>query len=71
MPCEPCNRRSMNANSGRYSMECLECCAALVMSAHPSKAQAGAMLLAIDRHTGNPGRVNVLACVRRKLEKSP
>ena len=52
-------------------MTCVRCCAALVLSAHPSKPQAEAMLSAIARHPESPGRASVLACVRQLLEKRP
>ena len=56
---------------GAYSLKCVECCSRLVLSAYPSKAQAAAMLAAIDHFRGNPGRAAVLESVRLELMKRP
>lgn len=45
-------------------MQCLECCARLVLSTHPSKPHAEAMLAAIARFRDAPGRAAILECVR-------
>jgi hypothetical protein len=50
-------------------MQCLECCTRLVLSTHPSKQLAAAMLAAIERFPGNPGRERVLESVRHGLAK--
>jgi len=47
----------------------VQCCARLVMSTHPDRRQAAAMLAAIDRQPGNPGRAAVTECVRQMLTK--
>lgn len=52
-------------------MQCLECCTRLVLSSHPLKHQASALLAAIERFPGNPGREQVLECVARALGKRP
>ena len=69
MSCTTCEIRKKSAVSVRYFMECLDCCCDLVLSARPSKLLAGAMLAAIERHPGSPGRVKVLESVRQRLEK--
>jgi hypothetical protein len=52
-------------------MQCLECCTRLVLSAYPDKRQAGAMLAAIERFQGSPGRAQVLESVAQSLGKRP
>lgn len=69
MTCTSCQARQTNLASGLYSLACEECCAALVLSAYPSKRLATTMLAAIERFKGNPGRARVLACVAQKLER--
>ena len=44
-------------------MQCLGCCARLVLSARPDKAQARAMLKAIELSGVAPSRADVLAAV--------
>lgn len=50
-------------------MQCLECCTRLVLTTQPDKKLASAMLAAIERVPGNPGRVAVLESVRQALTK--
>lgn len=50
-------------------MQCLECCTRLVLSAHPSKPHAAAMLAAIARFRDAPGRDAILESVRLSLER--
>lgn len=69
MTCEQCELSKQRPLSGVYSLKCVECCARLVLTAHPDKRQAQAMLAAIERFRGNPGRAKVLECVRQELEK--
>lgn len=57
--------------AGAVNFRCLGCCTRLVLSAHPSKPQAAAMLAAISRFKGNPGRANILESVRLSLAKPP
>lgn len=67
--CQACESFKQLPNSGAYRFQCLECCTRLVLSAYPSKAQASAMLAAIDRFPLSPGREQVLESVRQCLEK--
>ena len=67
--CPACSAAATRQHSGRYRMQCLQCCTRLVLSAYPSKAQASAMLAAIDRFPLSPGREQVLESVRQCLEK--
>ncbi len=53
---------------GVYDLMCLDCCARLVLSARPSKAQAAAMLGAIERMPGSPTRAEVIEAVMAELE---
>ena len=53
-----------------YSMTCPQCCCRLVLSARPSKPHAAGMLAAIGMYPHAPGRVEILECVRQRLEKS-
>ena len=73
-PCPECTSRTPPGHTaprpgGLYRLTCLQCCSDLVLSTHPLRAHAGAMLAAIDRCPGNPGRAKVSASVRRCLEK--
>ena len=69
--CESCEMSKNNKNSGRYFMGCIQCCTRLVLSAYPDKRQAAAMLAAIERFPGAPGRAQVLESVARSLGKRP
>lgn len=69
MTCQACESSKQRPTSGAYRFQCLECCTRLVLSAYPSKAQASAMLAAIDRFPLSPGREQVLESVRQCLEK--
>ncbi len=69
MTCPACEQAAKNPHCGSYRMQCLECCARLVLSAHPSKPQAASLLAAIERFPQNPGREQVLACVAQRLGK--
>lgn len=70
--CESCAIRSTKPyKGGAYHLACLACCTDLVLSTHPSRQQAAAMLAAIQRFTGNPGREQIVESVRRALEKLP
>lgn len=68
-PCQACESWRQRPLSGLYRFQCVECCARLVLSAHPSKQQAAAMLAAIERFPESPMRSDILARVRQKLEK--
>ena len=67
--CPACAKAAANPVSGAYRMQCLGCCTRLVLSAHPSKAQAAGMLAAIARFPEAPGREQILECVRQELMK--
>lgn len=69
MTCEACAKASTTRNSGRYRFQCLECCTRLVLSTHPSKQHAAAMLAAIARFRESPGRDAILESVRLALAK--
>jgi len=68
-PCRQCTSHQTNPQSGAYSFACLACCTRLVLKTHPSKSHAAAMLAAIERFRGNPGRERVLDAVRLSLTK--
>lgn len=70
MTCPACAASKERPHCGAYRFQCLECCTRLVLSAYPSKPHAAAMLAAIERFPGNPGRARVLASVRLGLAKS-
>ncbi|MFY9184403.1 MAG: hypothetical protein WBJ45_08120 [Limnohabitans sp.] len=69
MTCQACESSKQRLTSGAYRFQCLECCTRLVLSAYPNKAQASAMLAAIERFPLSPGREQVLESVRQCLEK--
>ena len=73
-PCQECQTRN-GRPGGTYRMQCLACCTGLVLSAYPLRHQAAAMLAAmlaaIERQPGSPGRAIVSASVRQSLAKSP
>lgn len=70
MTCKCCIQTQQRPLCGAYNFACLECCTRLVLSAYPSKPHAAAILAAIERFPGNPGRARVLASVRLGLAKS-
>ena len=70
MTCAACTLTQTRPHCGAYRMQCLDCCTRLVLSAYPSKSHAAAMLAAIERFQGNPGRERVLESVRHGLAKS-
>lgn len=69
MTCPHCQSYAEQPHYGGYQATCVQCCARLVMSAYPSKLHAMAMLAAIARFRDAPGRDEILACVRRLMEK--
>lgn len=69
--CQACESSEQRPHCGLYQFQCLECCARLVLSAHPDKRQASAMLAAIARFKDAPGRDAILECVRQRLTKRP
>ena len=50
--------------SGVYQLQCLDCCARLVMSAHPDRLAAGMLMASIERYQGAPAKADVVAAVR-------
>ena len=49
-------------------MSCIGCCVRLVLSAHPERKFAQAMLASIAAVDGAPSRADVLAAVAEKLK---
>ncbi len=54
--------------AGRVQMQCLGCCVRLVLSAHPERKLAQAMLASIAAVDGAPTRADVLAAVAERLK---
>ena len=54
--------------AGRVQMQCIGCCVRLVLSAHPERKLAQAMLASIAATDGAPTRVAVLAAVAERLK---
>lgn len=69
MICKACELSKERPLSGAYRFHCLQCCTRLVLTTHPDKMQASAMLAAIARFKGSPGREEVLESVRQTLGK--
>lgn len=69
LTCPYCTEAQQARRCPLYVLTCLGCCTRLVLSTHPMKRQAAAMLAAIERMPGNPGRAAVLESVARCLEK--
>lgn len=69
MTCKQCESSKQRPHSGAYSFKCVDCCCRLVLSTKPDKQKAAAMLAAIERFPGNPGRERILECVRQTLTK--
>ena len=51
---------------GMYQMQCLICCADLVLSCAPDRHRAAGMLAAIERYPDAPDRAAILERVRAK-----
>ena len=68
MICEACATRSANPRSGLYHLDCLDCCARLVMSARPCRRNQEAMLQLIESGRDRPTRESVLQRVRELSE---
>ncbi len=71
MTCPTCESSKERPHSGAYRFQCLACCTRLVLTTQPEKRLASAMLAAIERCPGNPGRAAVLESVRLALTKPP
>ena len=54
--------------AGRVRMQCLGCCVRLVLSTHPERKLAQAMLASIAAVDGAPSRADVLAAVAERLK---
>ena len=54
--------------AGRVQMSCIGCCVRLVLSAHPERKFAQAMLASIAAVDGAPARADVLAAVAERLK---
>lgn len=54
--------------AGLVQMSCLGCCVRLVLSAHPDRKLAQAMLASIAATDGAPARADVLAAVAERLK---
>ena len=52
--CAACALRALNPLSGRYRLQCLECCVRLVRSTNPNQAAGKAMLALIEMTPGAP-----------------
>lgn len=71
LTCPHCDAAERAGSCSLYVLTCLGCCTRLVLSTHPNRRAAAAMLAAIERMPGNPGRERVLESVRLCLEKRP
>jgi len=69
--CAACLATASNPRAGRYNFACVQCCARLVASTHPSKHQAHVMLAAVARFPASPSRQAILSCVARIQTKPP
>lgn len=69
--CDACESAAKKRLSGVYRFTCVQCCARLVLSAHPNKRQASALLAAILRFKQAPGRDTILESVRQHLTRHP
>lgn len=66
-PCVACLNRT--SSSGLYRSQCVSCAASLVLSAHPLRPHAAALLEAQLRMPGSPSRAEILAEVERRLQE--
>lgn len=67
MTCRACDLAATDRHSGLYTLTCLACCIRLVLSTHPSRERAAAMLAVIERGPHAPPREAILAGVREAL----
>lgn len=68
MTCKGCELAAATRYAGLYVLTCLDCCIRLVLSAHPSKERAAAMLAVIEHGPGAPDRAQILAGVQKALD---
>lgn len=66
MTCKCCERKG-----GVYDLACVDCCARVVMTTHPSKPRASAMLAAIIRQPKAPDRDKIIARVMELIADGP
>ena len=64
MTCAACNTRMTKISPGACSMHCLQCAAALVVSARPLKHLQEGHLYALTRRKGGLTREAILAAVK-------
>jgi hypothetical protein len=62
--CDCCQK----PNGFVYRGSCLACCVRLVLTAHPNRYTAAALLAAIERHPQAQPRTDIVAAVRMELE---
>lgn len=66
-PCVACLNRT--SSSGLYRSQCVCCAASLILSAHPLREQAAALLEAQLRMPRSPSRAEILAKVAELLKE--
>ena len=62
--CKECKQAAIDKHHGGCLMQCLACCARLVISARPSKRFQEAMLAAIAMQKGAPTRAQILEHIK-------
>lgn len=64
MTCPDCTTSATNPVHGVYDLECVMCCARLVVSARPHKRAQESMLETIRRVKGSPSRQAIMDCIK-------
>lgn len=54
---------------GVYDLSCLDCCTRLVMTAHPNRPLARALMASIERHKGAPTKAAVVQSVAAAVKR--
>ena len=54
---------------GVYDLNCLDCCTRLVMSAHPNRPLARALMASIERHKGAPAKSAVVQSIEAAVQQ--
>jgi hypothetical protein len=68
--CPECGKAATSRFHGTYDTGCLDCCVRLVASARPSRRHQEAMLYALERIPGSPGRDEIINFLKEKaIEK--
>ena len=62
--CKECKQAAIDKHHGGGLMQCLACCARLVISARPNKRFQEAMLAAIAMQKGAPERAQILEYIK-------